>query len=317
MPEPLRQVRPLADRVVDAVPGARLVAPGIVHLPGQTSLRELSAASLLLVGDPPLLVDAGMTRPVAEALRDLRLPLRLHLTHMHLDHRIHEAWFRHGPATAPAVEADALSDWEVWLDAGGFDGSLRAEVDAWRRRRLPGDPPAGLQGLADGDALPALDAPAVLRLLPGHTAGHSGLEWPALSAMLVTDYDMEPFGPWYANRTSDLDAYESTLRALLQRGDVTTWITSHRRGVLDAEAFREGALRYLAMIEERTARLLEWIREPVPAADLSFRGLCYPAAMLRDSAFLRAFEQRMLELHLQRLAGAGAAICEDGRWRRL
>lgn len=316
MPEPLRAVMSLSNRVVEAVPGASLVAPGIVHLPGQTSLRELTAASFLVAGDPPLLVDAGMTRPVAEALRSLRLPLRLHLTHMHLDHRLHESWFRHGPISAPAIEAEALVDWDAWLDAGGFDGPLRAEVDAWRRHRLPGDLTRDVQGLKDGDHLTKLEHPALFRLLPGHTAGHSGLEWPELGAMLVTDYDMEPFGPWYANRTSDLDAYEATLRALMARDDVTTWITSHRRGVLDPEAFRTGGRRYLEMIEARTDQLHDWLVEPATATDLAYGGLCYPAAMLRDSAFLRAFEQRMIDLHLQRLAQAGAAVCEQGQWRR-
>jgi glyoxylase-like metal-dependent hydrolase (beta-lactamase superfamily II) len=316
MPEPLRSVVSPINRVLDAVPGAELVAPGIVRLPGQTSLRELTAASFLVAGDPPLLVDAGMTRPVAEALQALRLPLRLHLTHMHLDHRLHEPLFRSGPISAPAVEADALVDWDAWLDAGGFEGPLRAEVDAWRRRRLPGDLTGEVAGLVDGDSLTGLEFTTVFRLLPGHTAGHSGLEWPDLGAMLVTDYDMEPFGPWYANRTSDLEAYERTLRALMGRSDVTTWITSHRRGVLDPDAFLAGARRYLDMIEDRSARLHDWLIEPAASADLAFRGLCYPEAMLRDSAFLRAFEQRMIDLHLQRLAQSGAAVCDEGQWRR-
>lgn len=320
MPELVAHARPVrrwGARVVDAVPGAFEVLPGIVYLPGQTSLRELTAGSLLLEGERPLLVDAGMSRPVAEALRALDLPVRLHLTHMHLDHRLHEPWFLPPRVSAPAVEAEAIRDWDHWLSLGGFDGPLRTEMDLWRKGKVGDGPRPAVDGFVEGDALAGVDVPAVVRMLPGHTEGHSGIEWPGMATMLVTDYDMEPFGPWYANTTSDLEAYERTLRDLLERTDIERWITSHRRGVLGAEAFAEGARRYLAMLEERSARILDWLAEaPARIEDLAVRGLCYPEGMLRGGALFRAFEGRMIHLHLERLAGLGLATREGDLWRR-
>lgn len=312
-----RPVRRWGARVVDAVPGAFEVLPGIVYLPGQTSQQELAAGALLLEGEQPLLVDAGMARPVAEALRGLALRLRLHLTHMHLDHRLHEAWFLPPRVSAPAVEAEAIRDWDHWLDLGGFDGPLRAEMDLWRKSKVGDGPRPLVDGVVEGDALAGVEVPAVVRMLPGHTEGHSGIEWPGVATMLVTDYDLEPFGPWYANITSDLEAYERTLRGLLERTDIERWITSHRRGVLDAEAFHEGGRRYLAMIEERSARILDWLAvAPARIEELAVRGLCYPERMLRSGPMFRAFEGRMIQLHLERLEGLGLAGREGDLWRR-
>lgn len=303
--------------ILREVPGAEWLAPGLLRLPGLTSVRLLAASSLVIDGEPPLLVDAGMAPAVAAALRDLKLPLRLHLTHMHLDHRLHESWFAGERISAPAAEARELVDWEAWWQAGGFDPSMRELVDAWRRSWIPDGPRPAVDALEDGDVLPDLVHETRLCMLPGHTAGHSGLWLPGPRIMVVTDYDMERFGPWYGNASSDLDAYTRTLREQMADDGVELFVTLHRRAALSPELFRREGQRYLDQIAARDGRLLEWLRESRQGLDLetlSRRGLIYPRRGLERNPMLVPFERRMIELHMQGLAAQGCVRRRGLRW---
>lgn len=299
------------------VPGARQVLQGIWLLEGETSRDLMASSSLLLEGREPVLVDAGMRPQTAAALRDTGVVARLHLTHKHLDHRRHQAWFDHVPVSGPALEVAALTSWDAWLTASGLEGSLAAGVLSWIEslqtiRQLP-----QVVGLVDGEPLPpGADFPVIFIALPGHTRGHSGLWFPEQKAMLVTDYDMEKFGPWYANATSDLDAYEASLRSLMARTDIAWFITSHGRGVLGPQAFRQEAARYLTIIANRTRTVVERLRAgPATAAALAAPGLAYPRRLLARNPLFAAFDTRHVELHLQRLAREGRAqLRDDGRW---
>ncbi len=304
---------------ISDIDAALQVVPDVWLLPGDSNRRGMIfASSLLLDGPQPLLVDAGMLRPTAEALRDTRLVQRLHLTHLHMDHRIHQDWFVTDQVTCPDVEADAIRDWGAFGEACGFPKQMVDMVFASKSDRLPfvADVIPHVTGVADGHILTYGGGDAEVVFLPGHTNGHSGLLFAEQRTMLVTDYDMEPFGPWYANPISDLEQYESTLRSLMARNDVDRFITSHRRGVLDRDAFLDGAQRYLDIIDQREARIAELVhaKGPVELDELTGQGIYYRAERVAKDPILGIFERNMNRMHLQRLASAREIQQQDQLW---
>lgn len=300
---------------IAAIPGARELFPDLWLLPGITDAGDLAASSLLFLQSQPLLVDAGMRADVALALRDLGIVKRLHLTHMHLDHRSRQGYFVGDDVTCPESERPAFIDWERFLAYSGFKAAAGFDFHAWRTSRFQVDLVPHVRGLKDGEAI-ASEQPAYLLALPGHTQGHSGLWLPEFKAALVTDYDMEPFGPWYGNPISDLDAYETTLRGLLQRQDIAWFITSHQRGMLDRESFHREAERYLRMIVERGEKIYALLKtdQPTPTRDLLGQGVFYSKSAYGKNPVFAIFENRMTRLHLERLERADRVRKVDDGW---
>lgn len=293
-----------------AITGARELFPDLWLLPGVTDASDLAASSLLFLQSQPLLVDAGMRADVALALRELGIVKRLHLTHMHLDHRSRQSYFVGESVTCPELERPAFVDWDSFLSYSGFKTVAGFDFHAWRARRFNVDLVPEVVGLKDGQAI-ASEQPAYLLALPGHTQGHSGLWLPHLKAALVTDYDMEPFGPWYGNPISDLDAYERTLRQLLERPDIDWFITSHQRGMLDRESFHGEAERYLRLIAERSEKIYNLLttHQPKSLRELVGQGVFYSRSAYAKNPVFAVFENRMTLLHLQRLEQAGQ-VCQ-------
>lgn len=300
------------------IPGARELFPDVWLLPGRTDSTDLSASSLLFLQREPLLVDAGMAIETATALRASGLVARLHLTHMHLDHRSRQDWFVTENVSCPDIERPAFVDWDAFLTASGFANAGGFDFHAWRKARFHVDLVPGIRGLADGDRISVDELDARVLALPGHTHGHSGLWLPDLRAALVTDYDMEPFGPWYGNPVSDLDAYVATLEALLKRDDIDWFVTSHQRGMLDRETFREEGRRYLDMIESRTMRLVELldVNRPSRVRELLGKGVFYSTHAFGRNPVFALFENQMTRKHLARAEAAGLACREAEGWLR-
>lgn len=295
------------------VPGARHVLDGVWWFPGEKHKGHIASASILVEAEVPLLVDAGMAGKTAEGLRDARIVPRLHLTHMHVDHRIHQCWFQRDQVTVPSVEIPAFQDWGTWLEWCGFPTSMGDTFVEAIQARYAVSTLREPVGVEEGANLNPGGMDVRFLPLPGHTNGHSGIYIPEHRAALVTDYDMLPFGPWYGNPISDLDAYEATLRQLLARDDIDWFITSHEAGTLDRDTFAEEAQRYLRMMEERSDRLWAWLREhaPMAVADMVGHGLIYPQRALARNPLFERFEGRMIELHLGRI---GAVRIDGERW---
>lgn len=302
---------------LESIPGAKELFPDLWLLPGRTDSNDLAASSLLFAQSQPLLVDAGMAIETASALRASGLVKRLHLTHLHLDHRSRQDWFVGDDVTCPAVERSFFVDWGAFLAASGFKGAAGFDFHRWRETKFHVNLIPHIRGLEAGQPIAADDIETRLLLLPGHTSGHSGLLLPQFRAALVTDYDMEPFGPWYGNPISDLTAYEENLIALMQRDDIDWFITSHQRGMLDRDEFCREAQRYLEIIERRTQALLDTLadRQPHATRNLVGKGVFYSQKAFGRNPVFAIFEARMTQMHLQRSVRLGHVRKTDAGWQ--
>jgi glyoxylase-like metal-dependent hydrolase (beta-lactamase superfamily II) len=302
-------------KIVDELSGERIFGP-VYLLKGGMEGRILFSNSLLILGKKTVLIDAGMQRSTAVLLKDLRIVSHLHLTHYHLDHRIHQDFFTKGTISIPALEKEPFLSWEKFYAYTGLPEEIRPLFDGFRE----GLSVTTLEGrelllLKEGDLLPS-EVTGRFISLPGHTVGHSGIFFPEFSALMITDYDLLPFGPWYGNTASDLDLYEESYRRIASWEGIELYITSHRRGVVKREEFSRYGERFMKKIQEREERIFEEISTSpgITLSELAQKGIIYPKSSLLRNPVLVFFEGKMIEHHLKRLLRKGEILKKEDRY---
>jgi len=93
-------------------------------------------------------------------------------------------------------------------------------------------------------------------------------------------------------------------------------VTSHHRGVItDRAEFLQALARFASRIDERSERLLGYLRErPHSLDELVARRLLYPVGY--DLPYIDSAERRSIEQHLALLQEQGVVrLDSDGRYR--
>ena len=146
--------------------------------------------------------------------------------------------------------------------------------------------------------------------LPGHTAGHCVLVVENEGIAFLGDIDLTGFGPYYGDACSSLADFRRSLAAV-GHVEAQTWVTSHHRGVLtDRAHFLAELARFTAKIDERGARLLEYLSgEPLSVGQLVQRRLLYPPGY--DVPYVDSAERRSIEAHLEELVAQGRVRAVD------
>lgn len=144
--------------------------------------------------------------------------------------------------------------------------------------------------------------------LPGHTSGHCALIVESEGLAFIGDLDLTGFGPYYGDATSDLRQLRASLKEVAML-DARIWVTSHHRAVVtDRALFERDLARFAAKVDERSDRLIEYLRDgPQDLAQLARRRVLYPPAY--EASFVDSVERRTIRLHLDELV-------EQGRVRR-
>jgi len=138
---------------------------------------------------------------------------------------------------------------------------------------------------------------------PGHSGGFSCMHFPLHGVIYVADLDLTPFGPWYGNTSGDIDQFISSCRTI-EKVDAEYFVTGHEMGILGREEFRAGMNRYLAVIDERDARLLSVLSEPLSLEEVTRMGLIYGRKFHVD-AWVYMWEFVTIKKHLQRMERQG------------
>ena len=128
------------------------------------------------------------------------------------------------------------------------------------------------------------------------------------------DYDLTRFGPWYGDRDGSIEGTIESVRRL-QQVPAKVWLTSHEDGCFEGDA-TEVFDRYLAVIDEREAKLLDFLSRPRSFDDIVAACLVYRKPR-EPKAFFEWGEGAIMGKHLERLLGGGAIALENGRYRRL
>jgi glyoxylase-like metal-dependent hydrolase (beta-lactamase superfamily II) len=151
--------------------------------------------------------------------------------------------------------------------------------------------------------------------MPGHTSGHCVLFVEPEAVAFIGDIDLTGFGPYYGDATSSLAQFRRTL-ARLPGIDAKAWVTSHHRGIYtDRTPFLDALAAFAAKIDERSERIVDWLREvPRTLDEMIDMRLLYPPGYAE--LWVEHVERRTISQHLDELVAAGRVVCDEtGRYR--
>jgi glyoxylase-like metal-dependent hydrolase (beta-lactamase superfamily II) len=247
-------------------------------------------------------IDASCDRDKLQAIKGQR-PMDLLITsHAHEDHLLFNYLFSESKFCAHAADARHFADVDSLIDCYG--DMTEAEKEKWRHF-IRGDchyqPRKVDLFLEDGMVMDLGSVKMEIIHAPGHTKGHLAFYFIQEKIMFTADLDLTRAGPYYADRTSDI---EETIRSLkrLKNYDVETYLTAHGKGIFPGDP--EVIDRYLDVIFLREERVVDFLRSgPKTLAQITQEGIIYgknPSPL--GSWDLSTTERAMMAKHLARLA---------------
>ncbi|MBU2551759.1 MAG: MBL fold metallo-hydrolase [Proteobacteria bacterium] len=281
----------------------------VTLVPGLRNGRYPFCHSLYVEAEQRVIIDPASNR---ERLAELKAGPGVDmawLSHYHEDH------FK---------DLDLFQDRELWahdLDAPPFEalGNLmdyygmvdEEERRLWERimveqfhyqaRRVD----RGLQG---GEVIDLGGLTVEVLHTPGHTPGHCSFFFREPALLFLGDYDLTPFGPWYGDRDSDIEATLASIERL-RRAPARVWVAAHEQGLFETDPGPAWD-RYAALIQSREARLLDLLGEPRTMADIVATRILYGKAKM-PKEFIEFGERAHMDKHLERLMARGAVV-RDG-----
>jgi hydroxyacylglutathione hydrolase len=276
----------------------------ISFLPGKNGGRYPYCHSLVLKGEETWVVDPASDKDYLERLARTRRVSRVFLSHFHEDHLKYAYLFSEAVFHVPIQEVGAFTSLAgIFTLAGVEDPLFRDYLQETLTREFHFRPLSPLAPFRPGDRFTTRDIVLEVMAAPGHTPGHSCFAFPEQDLIFLADVDLTPFGPWYADATSDLEAYVDTL-ATLQESVARTYLTAHEQGVFTQEEAQAGLVYFLQVIEERDEQLLDLLKEPQTLGELVEHRPIYRRP--REPAFVYDhMETQMLQKHLDRLLRQG------------
>jgi glyoxylase-like metal-dependent hydrolase (beta-lactamase superfamily II) len=119
--------------------------------------------------------------------------------------------------------------------------------------------------------------------------------------MYTADLDLTKAGPYYGDRTSDID---ETIRSLerLKTFEVETYLTAHGKGILEGDPGHID--RYLEVIFQREEKLIDLLNKgPKTLDQVVQEGIIYGNRAPLGPWDLTLSERAMIMKHLSRLVG--------------
>jgi hypothetical protein len=131
--------------------------------------------------------------------------------------------------------------------------------------------------------------------------------------LVLGDYDLTPFGPWYGDVESSIQGTIASVE-LLRGIPAKVWIAGHERGIFTEEP---GMLweNYIQVIHERERKLLARLDEPGTLEDIVNSWIVYGKPR-EPRAFYAFGERAIMGKHLEKLMDEGRVRLEaDQYWK--
>jgi len=285
----------------------------IRFIPGENRGKYPFCHSLYIDGTG-ILIDPASDRDRLKRLRDESGVREVWLSHWHEDHFMHLDLFEEVPLLISEQDAPQLSALELFLDGYGIEKENHRQV--WRdiiihqfhfqprkpARFLKGGQQIRLKGLSI-DIVPT----------PGHTPGHLCFFFQEPGVLFLGDYDLTAFGPWYGDRNSSIQETISSIKRL-KKIPATIWLTCHETGIFEEDP---GDLwdQYLAVIDYREQRLLDFLNQPRTMADIVDAWIVYQRPR-EPKEFYAMAEEMIMQKHLDLLVSNSMVVNEGESYVR-
>ena len=282
-------------------------------IPGEKGGKYPFCHSIYVKG-AGVLIDPSSDRKRLIQLREDPGVREVWLTHWHEDHLMHLDLFDDLPLAVAPEDAPPLSDLGLFLDAYGMDDpeqrqyweEILEEQFHFRARGPSRLLQAGKRMALDGVHVEVIGS-------PGHTPGHLSFLFEEQGILLLGDYDLTPFGPWYGDTESSIDGTIASVKGL-QKIPARVWLASHERGVFTEDP-GERWDRYLQVIDERERKLLVHLEEPRTMEDIVGAWIVYGRPR-EPKAFYEFGERAIMAKHLDKLMKEGRVAFEGGRYHK-
>ncbi len=232
-------------------------------------------------------------------------------THYHIDHRSLNHLFPHARFMCHELDKPAILSFDNYLKYA--DPNPDSSYVMWLKgiySSLEIQEQSIHQTLKGEDYLPSKGIKIKVLHLPGHTPGHIGLLFEELKVLYISDIDLTPMGPWYANVSSDIDQFLDSIQRIRDI-KVDYYISSHGERVYEPEKFLEKLDRFTEAFRKRDERILENLQTGAKnLEELAETGIIYKASQLGDP-LKRCFQLQMLQKHLDRLVEQKKIVVAD------
>jgi glyoxylase-like metal-dependent hydrolase (beta-lactamase superfamily II) len=248
--------------------------------------------------------------------RQDRLPTvdRVVNSHCHEDHIAGNFLFPEVPWHFHELDAPGMRSLDDFMAIYGFDDEA---VDRAFRPLVMNQfhfvPRANVETFRDGDVFDLGGCRMRVIHTPGHTRGHCAFHIEPDDVLYLGDIDLSSFGPYYGDAWADLEAFEDSM-AKVREIDARHYVTFHHVGVLEGpEAFRERLDRFAAVIQQREARLLAFLRDPHTLEEVAEHRFVNRQG--DPVPFVACVERRSMGQHIERLIREGRGReTEPGRF---
>ena len=283
-------------------------------IPGENRGKYPFCHSVYIEGEG-ILIDPASDRDRLKRLSEKSGVREVWLSHWHEDHFMHLDLFDDLPLLMSEQDAPQLSDIELFLDGYGIEKEEYRQ--AWREIAAsqfhfrPRRPTGFLQG---GRQIGLEELTVDIIPTPGHTPGHLCFFFREPGVLFLGDYDLTPFGPWYGDRESSI---EDTIASIerLRKIPAAIWLASHETGIFE-ENPADIWDQYLAVIEYRASRLLDFLNQPRSMPEIVNEWIVYQRPREPQDFYTMA-EEMIIQKHLNLLISESAVVKEGGRYRRI
>ncbi len=279
----------------------------IRFIPGENRGKYPFCHSLYIDG-AGILIDPASDRDRLKRLRDESGVREVWLSHWHEDHFMHLDLFEEVPLLISEHDAPQLSDLELFLDGYGIEKKDHRQV--WRDiviNQFHFQPRKPARFLKGGQQVRLKGLTIDIIHTPGHTPGHLCFFFKEPGVLFLGDYDLTAFGPWYGDRNSSIQETISSIKRLKEI-PATIWLTCHETGIFEKDP---GDLwdQYLAVIDYREQRLLDFLNQPRTMADIVDAWIVYQRPR-EPKEFYALTEEMIMQKHLDLLVSNSMVVNE-------
>lgn len=289
----------------------------ITFIPGRKGGRYPYCHSLVVEqGAEIWVVDPAADKDFFRKLARTRRVTGVFLSHFHEDHQKYNYLFPEARFYGPVLETEAFTSIAAIFRFMGITGPQFQ--DYWRHT-LTQDfhfrPLTNFTPYMPGQLFQLGEVILEIIPAPGHTPGHSCFHFPRQQLLFLADVDLTPFGPWYGDATSNLEAFEATLNDL-KHFRTQTYVTAHGQGLYTEAEFQTGLATFHQKLDQREARLLEALSSPQSLTRLVAQHMIYGKP--KEPQFVYDhIEGQMLAKHLDRLLRQGLITSTSAGFQRL
>jgi hydroxyacylglutathione hydrolase len=282
----------------------------VLFIPGENRGRYPNCHSVYIEGNK-ILIDPASDRERLIQLKENPGVEAVWLTHWHEDHFMHLDLFDDIPIFVSEQDAPPLSDLEIFMDSYGMDDEHEREY--WRpilKKEFHFKPRRPKYFLQGGDIIHLKTGKVEVISTPGHTPGHLSFFFPGPGVLLLGDYDLSRFGPWYGDLNSSIhETIDSVKR--LRNVPAKVWLASHEAGIFEEEPGIRWD-QYLAVITEREEKLKDLLKTARTLEQIVAGCIIYGSPR-EPKMFFELGERGHMKKHLEKLMKEGQVV-RDGEY---